>query len=103
MRARPIGEINRELFRKKARSRIVLEAMITSNMKFYYDGAVAVATITKAMLEKTGATENDLDDVAAIPGSIAEVIVARYPSASCPARATAKSPCVRHRSSTPAI
>ncbi len=71
----PIGELNRELFRKKAKSRILLEAMITSRMAFYYDGAVAIAIITRDMMKEAGAGENEMDDVAAIPGSIEEVVV----------------------------
>jgi phosphoesterase RecJ-like protein len=71
----PIGEINRELFRTKAKSRILLEAMITSGMEFYFGGAVAITVITRDMMDKTGAGENEMDDVAAIPGSIEEVIV----------------------------
>lgn len=71
----PIGELNRELFRKKAKSRILLEAMITSAMEFHFDGAVAIAVITKDMMAKAGVSENDMDDVAAIPGAIEEVIV----------------------------
>lgn len=71
----PIQEINRELFRKKAKSRIMLEGMITSGIEFYYNGAVAIATITRDMMERTGAGENEMDDVAAIPGGIEEVLV----------------------------
>lgn len=71
----PIGEINKDLFRKKAKSRILLEAMITSGMAFYFDGAVAIATITRDMLQQTGAGENEMDDVASIPNSIEEVVV----------------------------
>jgi phosphoesterase RecJ-like protein len=71
----PVGELNRELFRKKAKSRLLLEAMITSGMEFYFDGAVAIATVTLDMMEKAGASENEMDDVAAIPGSIEEVVV----------------------------
>ena len=71
----PIGELNKELFRKKAKSRILLEGMITSGMSFYFDGAVAIVTITKAMMEEAGADENDMDDIAAIPGAIEGVIV----------------------------
>ncbi|SHI04507.1 phosphoesterase RecJ domain-containing protein [Sporobacter termitidis DSM 10068] len=70
----PIGELNRELFRKKAKSRVLLEAMITASMEFYFDGAVAIAVITRGMLDKTGAGENELDDVASIPGAIEEVV-----------------------------
>jgi phosphoesterase RecJ-like protein len=71
----PIQELNRELFRKKAKSRILLEGMITSGIEFYYNGAVAIATITRDMMERTGASENEMDDVASIPGGIEEVIV----------------------------
>jgi bifunctional oligoribonuclease and PAP phosphatase NrnA len=71
----PIGEINKDLFRKKAKSRILLEAMITAGMEFYFDGAVAISIITRAMMNKTGAGENEMDDVASIPTSIEEVIV----------------------------
>lgn len=71
----PIGEINRELFRRKAKSRILLEGLITSQMEFYNDGAVAIVSITLDMLKQTGASENEMDDIAAIPTSIEEVVV----------------------------
>ena len=71
----PISELNRELFRKKAKSRILLEAMITSGMDFYYDGAVAISTVTTDMMQKAGTGENEMDDIAAIPGAIEDVIV----------------------------
>lgn len=71
----PIGEISRALFRKKAKSRLLLEAKITSGIEFYYNGAVAISTITGAMMAETGASENDMDDVASISGSIEDVIV----------------------------
>jgi phosphoesterase RecJ-like protein len=71
----PAGELNRELFRKKAKSRLLLEAMITSGLEFYFDGAVAISTITADMMENAGASENEMDDVAAIPGAIEEVVV----------------------------
>ncbi|MEL4106508.1 DHH family phosphoesterase [Oscillospiraceae bacterium WX1] len=71
----PIGEINRELFRRKAKSRMMLEGLITAGMAFYFNGAVAVATVTREMLAQTGASDNELDDIASIPGSIEEVIV----------------------------
>ncbi len=71
----PISELNRVLFRTKAKSRILLEAMITSGMEFYFDGAVAIVTITKDMMKQAGASENEMDDVAAIPSSIEDVVV----------------------------
>ncbi len=71
----PIGVLNKDLFRRKAKSRIMLEAMITTSMEFYFDGAVAIASITRDMLDKTGAGENEMDDVASIPNGIEEVLV----------------------------
>jgi phosphoesterase RecJ-like protein len=70
----PIGDINRALFRTKAKSRVLLEAMIITNMEFYHDGAVAVVIITRDMMRRAGAGENEMDDVAAIPGAIEGVI-----------------------------
>jgi len=67
-------EINRELFRTKSKKRFVLEGMIMSGIEFYYGGKVSIITITKEMMDKTGCTENDMDDIAAMPGSIEGVI-----------------------------
>ncbi len=71
----PIGEINKAIFRTKAKSRIQIEAMIISGMEFHFGGAVAIASITREMLARTGAGENEMDDVAAISNSIEGVVV----------------------------
>ncbi len=71
----PVSDINKALFRTKAKSRVMLEALIATSMEFYFNGAVAIAVITQDMMAKTGAVENDMDDVAAIPGAIEGVIV----------------------------
>lgn len=71
----PIGKINKELFRKKARPRIVLESLIMGSMDFYFEGAVAIASITNSMMEKAGADEDTVDDIASLPGSIEGVAV----------------------------
>lgn len=65
-----IAEWNRILFRTRSRRRIALEGMIYSGAEFYHDGKVAVITVTRRMMEESGCTENDMDDVAAIPGGI---------------------------------
>jgi phosphoesterase RecJ-like protein len=44
-------------------------------MEFHFGGAVAIAVVTQEMMSKTGAGENEMEDIAAIPGSIEEVIV----------------------------
>jgi phosphoesterase RecJ-like protein len=71
----PVGDINKTLFRTKTRSRVMLEGLITSNMEFYHDGAVAIVTITRNLMDETGAGENEMDDVAAIPSAIEGVVI----------------------------
>jgi phosphoesterase RecJ-like protein len=71
----PIGRINKKLFREKTRARALLEGSIFSGLEFHYGGAAAIATVTNEMLRLAGATENDLDDVASLPGSIEGVLV----------------------------
>ena len=63
-------ELNRDLFRTKSRRRFTLEGLIMSGVEFYFGGLVSVITVTKKMMDDTGCTENDMDDIAAMPGSI---------------------------------
>lgn len=71
----PIAQINKELFRKKAKPRIILESLIMGSMDFYHSGGVAIASVTKEMMEKAGATEDAVDDIASLPGLIEGVII----------------------------
>ena len=66
----PHRELNRLLFRTKTRSRIKIEGAIFSGLEFYFDGAVAISIITREMIESTGASEDDLDDIASLPGVV---------------------------------
>ena len=70
----PHRELNRMLFRTKTRGRIKIEGMIYSGLEFYFDGAVAISTITRNMIEQTDANEDDLDDISSLPGSIENVL-----------------------------
>ena len=65
-----ISGLNRVLFRTKRRARIALEGMIYAGIEYYSGGKTAVITITKDMMEKSGCTEDDMDDIASIPGGI---------------------------------
>ena len=60
--------VNTKFFRKMSRARLKLEGMIYSEMGFYRDGKIAVAIITKEMLRKAGAGEDDCDDLAGLAG-----------------------------------
>lgn len=67
-------DLNRMLFRTRTRSRIAIEGMIYSGLEFHFSGAVAISTITRKMMEEAGASEDDVDDIASIPGSIEGVL-----------------------------
>ena len=60
--------VNTDYFRKVSRARIALESMIYAGLEFYRDGLIAVATVTKEMMEKAGAEEKDCDDLANLCG-----------------------------------
>ena len=65
-----ISALNKLLFRTKRKSRAMLEGSLYSNMRYYFDNRVAVAVITMKMREEMGLTEDDLDNVPAIPVEI---------------------------------
>jgi len=71
----PNKELNKALFRTKTHGRINIEGKITSEIEYFFDNKVAIAPITKEMLESSGADEDDLDDIAALPGSIEGVYI----------------------------
>jgi len=66
--------LNKLLFRTKTAGRIKIEGMIYTGLEFFYCGAVAVSTITLSMMESAGADEDDVDDIASIPGSVEGVL-----------------------------
>ena len=68
-------QLNKQLFRTKTQNRIKIESMITSSLEYYFDGRVAIGFITRDMMDKTKAVEDDLDDIAAIPTSVEGVCV----------------------------
>ena len=67
--------INREFFRQVSAARLKLESMIYAGLRFYRDGKIVVATITREMLEESGAGEDDLDDLAGLSGRAEKSIV----------------------------
>jgi len=71
----PNKELNKTLFRTKSRGRMTIEGMLTSGLEYCFDNKVAIAAITLEMLETSGADEDDMDDIAAIPGSVEGVCV----------------------------
>jgi len=66
----PHRELNKQLFRTRTIGRIKIEGMIFYGLQFYYGGAVAISAISRKMTEAAGSDEDDLDDIASIPGSV---------------------------------
>lgn len=71
----PGTEINKKLFRTKTRSRVDIEAEIMNSLEYTRGGMVATVVVTQEMIKKTGADEDDLEDIAAIHGQIEGVVV----------------------------
>ena len=70
----PYLELNKLLFRTKTRGRIKIEGAISTGLEFHFGGKVAISTITKDMMESANASEDDMDDIASLPGSIEGVL-----------------------------
>jgi len=66
----PNRVLNKKLFRTKTRGRIKIEGMLASGMEFHFDGIVAIAAITREMMETAGACEDDMDDIAVIAATV---------------------------------
>lgn len=69
------GEINRIMFESKSREQVEAERQVRESMRFYHDGKCAVIEVPQWLLQETGATESDLDGVAAMPRQIVGVII----------------------------
>lgn len=61
-------KVSLDFFRKVSAARIKLEGLLYESMSFYREGKITVATVTQDMLKKAGATEDDCDDLAGLPG-----------------------------------
>ena len=70
-----VQKLNFDLFRQVSRARMTLEGSILSGLKYFFDGKVVAATVTRKMMSDAGATENDCDDIAGIPGKVEGCVV----------------------------
>lgn len=68
-------DINKQIFRTKRRERIIIEGMVNTGIEFYFDGKVAINTITIDMMKTAGANADDIDDISNIPSSIEGVFI----------------------------
>lgn len=62
--------VNKRFFRTKSRRRLELEAAMLAGMEFHDEGRVAVLAVPLALMERTGVTDSDTDDLAALGSQI---------------------------------
>ena len=60
--------LNKLLFRTSSKARLALEALVFGSLRYYHDGKTVISVVTKEMLDKAGAKEQDCQDIAALPG-----------------------------------
>lgn len=70
------AEINRVMFDTKSHARIKAERMALESITFHDKDRFAMMEITKDMMEQSGATESDIDGLAALPRQIEGVLIA---------------------------
>ena len=62
-------------FRKTSTRRLRLEGEIYSAMHFYYDEKLVIAPVTQEMIRKSGAGEEDFDDLAGLSGRAEDALM----------------------------
>lgn len=65
-----VAGLNITFFRSVSKPRLTLEGMIYSSLGSYMDNRLNIAVVTKEMIEKAGATDDDMDDLASLPGKV---------------------------------
>jgi len=71
-----LAAVNKKLFRTKTRARVAVETKLYSSMKFLAGGKAAVCVLTLADIDNAGATEDDLENITALPAAISGVTAA---------------------------
>ncbi len=67
--------INRVMFELKSPSRIAIEKEVLSTMEYHFDKKFALVYITREMMERAGALDSELEEIASMPRQIEGVLV----------------------------
>ena len=63
-------DLNRTLFMKKSRPRLLLESRMIAGLRFFQNDEASLAAVTLEDLGSCGFTEADLEDIASVAGSV---------------------------------
>ena len=66
----PHKVLNKKLFRTKSHNRLHFECLVISGLEFCFDGAVCISMIPRTMMDETGVSEDDIDNISLLPGVI---------------------------------
>ena len=66
--------LNKRHFRTKSWARLQVERLLTERMHRYENGTIAVAPVSLSLMDEAGATEEDMEDIAAFLGQIEGVL-----------------------------
>ena len=69
------GPLNKRFFRSYTFNRLKLEGMIYASLQSFRNNQINVAVITLDMMTESGATEDDCDDLASLPGKVRGSVV----------------------------
>lgn len=67
--------LNKAFFRSYSFARLKLEGMIYANLQTFRDNKINLAVVTLDMMRECGATEDDCDDLASLPGKVRGSVV----------------------------
>lgn len=68
-------EINKAMFETVSQGRLAVQQQALATMTYHFDGQCAVMEISRDMIEKNNATEDDLDGLSALPRQVEGVEV----------------------------
>ena len=71
-----VAEINRIMFDTKSRARLNVERLAMESITFYENGRFDIMEITEEMMKQSGATEGDIEGLAALPRQVEGVLIA---------------------------
>ena len=69
------GPLNKRFFRSYTFARLKLEGMIYAGLQSFRNNQINLAVVTLDMMRESGATEDDCDDLASLPGKVRGSIV----------------------------
>ena len=69
------AKLNQKLFEERTPARVAIESAVTQGLRYYAGGRVALTEVPRALVERTSATEDDMENLSSLPRRIEGVRV----------------------------